>query len=187
MIVCLKHTSVNSAYEDPWLVSSILWISMLLLCQDSSWSEWTMERNWSIRAILLRLFPLSFCSIRCFLWKLRWTFPFLSASPEDTNALTFSFSSNTWTREGLLCFSWHLARHWRAPPHHASLVLAQLGGIFTMKNQQQQVLVGFSGDGITPLTSMAYTCGTFSAFMCHFLHYPHAISVPGGCCILQNN
>lgn len=57
MIVCLRHIAVTPACEDLWLISSILGISMLFLCQDSSWSEWTMERNWSIRAILLWLFP----------------------------------------------------------------------------------------------------------------------------------
>jgi len=49
---------------------------------------------------------------------------------------------------------------------HALLaaMLAQLGEIFTTKNQWQQVSVGFSGDGITPLTSTVYALGTFSAF-----------------------
>lgn len=46
-----------------------------------------------------------------------------------------------------------------------ALMLAQLGGIFTTKYQWQQVSVGFSGDGITALTSVVYTLGTFCAFM----------------------
>lgn len=86
--------------------------------------------------------------------------PSLSAPPEDAHDLAF-FPLLTYLAQG------------KAPPnfgqgiagHLHALMIAQLGGSFTTKNQWQQVSVGFSGDRVAPLTSMAYALGTFSAFM----------------------
>lgn len=81
--------------------------------------------------------------------------PSLSAPPEDAHDLAFSPFSNTWPRGKLLLTVGLVLQ---------ALLLAQLGGSFTTKNQWQQVAVGFSGDRVAPLTSTAYTLGTFSAF-----------------------